>query len=347
LPLIRDQEPGKATDARVESAKTEPPRRITRGELPVVMGKLIDHVDDPSLRAALENPANPNEPKGLGTAATRDTILPKLEKSRYVELLKGKDPPIQVTEIGLTFIGAVRRVFPAYGDPVGRAAFEAELAEIGRSTTRDEALRRAEAYQERTRSRVRELIAAIARSETVAVDSAGVPMPTTSTGERPPTKAMVAFATSIAARQGLKLPRGLKSNGAICRSFLDQHAPRRAPGPDEVASQGGPRPPSEAMVRYARSLAEEQGIECPIAATTHFATCRAFLDQHAQKAPQKKVTGRATAGEVCRSEASTGNSGKGKDRPSFRRGSAAANRGIRREVRPQPAGSAQPARKPR
>ena len=43
------------------------------------------------------------------------------EKSRYVELLRGKDPPIQVTEIGLAFIGVVRRIFPAYGDPVGRA----------------------------------------------------------------------------------------------------------------------------------------------------------------------------------------------------------------------------------
>jgi DNA topoisomerase-3 len=54
------------------------------------MGKLIDQVDDPKLKAALENPANPNEPKGLGTAATRDTILPKLEKSRYVELLRAR-----------------------------------------------------------------------------------------------------------------------------------------------------------------------------------------------------------------------------------------------------------------
>ena len=128
LPPIRDQEPGKATDARIETAKTEPPRRITRGELPVVMGRLVDQVEDPTLKAALENPANPNEPKGLGTAATRDTILPKLQKSQYVELLKGKDPPIQVTEVGLAFIAAVRRVFPAYGDPVGRAMFEADLA---------------------------------------------------------------------------------------------------------------------------------------------------------------------------------------------------------------------------
>ena len=212
LPPIRDNEPGKATDARIETAKTEPPRRITRGELPVVMGRLIDQVEDPALKAALENPANPNEPKGLGTAATRDTILPKLQKSQYVDLLKGKDPPIQVTEVGLAFIAAVRRVFPSYGDPVGRAMFEADLAEIGRAVTRDEAIRRAAAYQERTRTRVQELIGAIAQSETVAVDPTTVPASTAAAG-KPPTKAMIAFATSLAARKGLKLPRGLKSNG--------------------------------------------------------------------------------------------------------------------------------------
>jgi DNA topoisomerase-3 len=100
-----------------------------------VMGRLIDQVDDPAVKRALENPVNPNEPKGLGTAATRDTILPKLLKSRYVTLSSGKDPAIAVTEVGLAFITAVRRVFPAYGDPVGRAMFEAELAEIGRAAT--------------------------------------------------------------------------------------------------------------------------------------------------------------------------------------------------------------------
>ena len=42
LPPIEDGEAARATEARVETARTEPPRRITRGELPVVMGRLID-----------------------------------------------------------------------------------------------------------------------------------------------------------------------------------------------------------------------------------------------------------------------------------------------------------------
>jgi DNA topoisomerase III len=294
LPAIRDNEPGKATDARIETAKTEPPRRITRGELPVVMGRLIDQVEDPALKAALENPVNPNEPKGLGTAATRDTILPKLQRSRYVELLKGKDPAVQVTEVGLAFIAAVRRVFPSYGDPVGRAMFEADLAEIGRAATRDEAVRRAAAYQERTRTRVQELIGAIARSDVVAVDTTLVPTSPATVG-KPPTKAMIAFAASLAERKGVKLPRGLKSNGAICRAFLDQHAPARSSEPGERGPQNGPRSPSEAMVRYARALAEQNGVECPPEIATDFAACRAFLDAHAPRKAARPTGRKGTA----------------------------------------------------
>src|SRR3954464_9115089 len=280
MPSIRDGEPGTATEARVETAQTEPPRRITRGELPVVMGRLIDQVDDPKLKAALENPATPTEPKGLGTAATRDTILPKLLNSQYVVLHKGKDPPLEVTAVGLAFIGAVRRVFPAYGDPVGRAVFEAELAEIGRCVTREEAQRRASVFRERTRTRLEQLVQAIAQSESVAVDARHGPP--ASGASRPPTKAMVALATSVAARKGVRLPRGLKSNGAICRAFLDQHVASRPSQPGAPQDkEGEARAPSPAMLRFAQALAQERGIECPKEVKADYSACRRFLDEHA------------------------------------------------------------------
>ncbi|MCJ2089269.1 hypothetical protein MKK88_25245, partial [Methylobacterium sp. E-005] len=49
---------------------------------------------------------------------------------------------------------------PTYGDPVGRALFEAELAEIGRAATPAEAVVREHAFRERPRARPDELIAA-------------------------------------------------------------------------------------------------------------------------------------------------------------------------------------------
>ena len=294
LPAVADREEARAAGAEVVAAVTEPPRRITRGELPVVMGRLIDQVEDPEVKRALENPVNPNEPKGLGTAATRDTMLPKLLKSHYIALQPGKDPAIAVTEVGLAFLAAVRRVFPAYGDPVGRAVFEAELAEIGRAGTRAEALRRAEAFRQRTRRRVDELIAAIAGAP--ALDVVPEPRPAAgrgagrrragrdgSAGARAPTAAMLAFAAGLAERKGLTLPRGLKGDAGLCRAFLDEHAGSRAPG--AAPAGAGPRPPSAAMLRYAERLARERGEACPAEVAADFTACRAYLDTHARGAP--------------------------------------------------------------
>ena len=226
------------------------------------------------MKRALENPANPNEPKGLGTAATRDTMLPKLIKSHYAALGKGRDPAIEVTEVGLAFLAAVRRVFPAYGDPVGRAVFEAELGEIGRAPTRAEAIRRADAFRQRTRSRVGELIGAVAGSAAIDV-APGARQAAADGPSRPPTAPMLAYAASLAERKGLKLPRGLEGDGRICRAFLAQHGAPRPEGP------AGARPPSPAMLRYAQSLARQLGVVCPAEAAEDFGSCRRFLDAHA------------------------------------------------------------------
>ncbi|KQT78615.1 DNA topoisomerase [Methylobacterium sp. Leaf465] len=289
LPALRDGEAARAAGAEIVEAVTEPPRRITRGELPVVMGRLIDQVDDPAAKRALENPVNPNEPKGLGTAATRDTILPKLLKSHYLALGDGKDPALTVTEVGLAFIAAVRRVFPAYGDPVGRASFEAELAEIGRAPTRVEARARAEAFRQRTRTRLDGLIAAIAQAEVVSLDPSLIPPSrgrgAAGGGDRPPTPAMVAFAVALAARKGIPLPRGCKSSLARCRAFLDAEAGPAASRTAAPGAAGGPRAPSAAMLRYARTLAAERGLDCPPEVETQFEACRRFLD--AQAAPTR------------------------------------------------------------
>jgi hypothetical protein len=76
LTPVNDGEGASAMGADIAAAMTEPPRRITRGELPVVMGRLIDQVDDPVVGRAQENPVAPNEAKGLGTAAPATRSCP-------------------------------------------------------------------------------------------------------------------------------------------------------------------------------------------------------------------------------------------------------------------------------
>jgi len=130
------------------------------------------------------------------------------------------------------------------------------------------------------------------------VDPAHVPP--ISGASRPPTKAMVALATSVAARKGVRLPRGLKSNGAICRAFLDQHVPSRPSQPRAPQDmEGGARPPSPAMLRFAQALAYERGIECPEEVKADYSACRRFLDEHAPaKAKRTRAPNRRSTTEV-------------------------------------------------
>ena len=160
-----------------------------------------------------------------------------------------------------------------------------------------------------------------------------VPIPSAADA-KPPTKAMIAFATSIAAQRGLKLPRGLKTNSAICRVFLDQHAPSRSSRPGE-APQTGPRTPSEAMVRYARSLAEQKEIECPPAVLADFAACRTFLDEHSPKAqhPQTKNRTVTPKGRHPAVRAGNGSDGHKRVSASARKPSATRTEVTRRRTR--------------
>ncbi len=210
------------------------------------------------------------------------------------------------------------------------------MAEIGRALTRAEALRRAATDQERTRGRVRELITTIEQSGAVALDPTC--LPTASAGDgRPPTKAMIAFATSIATRRGLKLPRALKSNSAICRAFLDQYAPPRPSEPGKPEPHTGPRPPSEAMVRYARSLAEQQGVECPPAVIADFTACRAFLDEHSRKAQSAQFQNRTIAPKSRLPAVPGGSSDDRRERTPARKPTAARAKAPRRRTQPRAA----------
>ena len=58
-------------------------------------------------------------------------------------------------------------------------------------------------------------------------------------GNRPPTAKMRKFAASIAKSKGIKPPAGYTKSAALCRAFLDEHAPRRNTGQGEARNSGG------------------------------------------------------------------------------------------------------------
>jgi DNA topoisomerase III len=47
-------------------------------------------------------------------------------------------------------------------------------------------------------------------------------------GDHPPTPAMKRFAVTISRQKRVKLPAGYATSGSICRTFLQQHAPKKS-----------------------------------------------------------------------------------------------------------------------
>ena len=108
-------------------------------------------------------------------------------------------------------------------------------------------------------------------------------------GERPPTAAMKKFAASIARHKGIKPPAGYTKSGAICRAFLDLHAPERTAQDADRKPTGetGPRPPSPAQVSFAEAIAREKDVAIPDEARVCTAEMSEWIDANRQPKPAK------------------------------------------------------------
>ena len=89
---------------------------------------------------------------------------------------------------------------------------------------------------------------------------------------RPPSDAMLRFATSLAEKHGLSLPLAVRTDFGACRVFLDQWSKApvapRAPAATPVPSARPPapaavEPPTERQVAYAKSIAARKRVDIP------------------------------------------------------------------------------------
>ena len=168
------------------------------------------------------------ETKGLGTPATRAEIIGGLKAQGF---LAAQGKHIVPTERGLVLFGVLERADPALVDPGVTAELECLLDDV--LTGRQEMVGAIDAVCDSARRIIGSLTA---RSH----DETLLPGETSGGGEdRPPTAAMKKFAASIAKSMGIKPPRGYTRSAAVCRAFLDAHAPRRGPR-DDTNPPAGP-----------------------------------------------------------------------------------------------------------
>ena len=103
-----------------------------------------------------------------------------------------------------------------------------------------------------------------------------VPEPAHAAAAYPPTPAMKRFADSIVRQKGINPPPGYKTSIAICRKFLNEHAPKKVEG--ETAGKHEPRSVSPAQLLYAKKIAQGKGLVIPDVAKANSVAMSAWID---------------------------------------------------------------------
>ncbi|MCP1674228.1 DNA topoisomerase IA [Natronocella acetinitrilica] len=299
-------------DVERESSKTSPPPRYTQLSFPKAMKNIGRNVRDPKLRKLLR------DSQGLGTPATRSKIIETLIAREYVAVERGGKLVSQPKGRDLI------RALPQWlASPETTAVWEDFLVKICAQKDDVQAIDMRDRFVEKQIAMIERHLEEL---ETRHLNNLGPRQLTSSKVS----KKMADFIRTLAERKGISVPRGTLSDPALARAFLDEHAPKRDPGdtgpsegqrdfaqkiiaslpagteaPDDVLTDRAAckrfidshkdyLPPSEGMVRFARTLAERlppeerPDIEAIVA---HSGSCKAFLDKHAGAAKGKGGAG--------------------------------------------------------
>ena len=188
----------------------------------------------------------------MGTPATRAEIIGGLKKQDFL-ISQGKN--IVPTETGLSLFAILKQADPALVDPGITAQLECLLDEV--VIGKQEMVGAIDA--------VCDVAQRIIGKLKDGASAGGPPLLGAAVGGdaggRPPTPAMKRFANSIARQKRIKPPPGYTKSGAICRAFLDQHAPKKADV--EASGELGSKAASPAQMLFAEKIARERGIVIP------------------------------------------------------------------------------------
>jgi len=126
LPVLSNGETRRCLSVDVLIKHTAPAKPYTDGTLIAAMTGIHKLVADPEMKKRLR------ETSGLGTEATRASIIETLIKRDYAKRINREIHP---THRGIDLIGMVRRVAPEIADPGTTALQEDSLADIAASRT--------------------------------------------------------------------------------------------------------------------------------------------------------------------------------------------------------------------
>lgn len=274
LPPWKDGAQAAATGSGLSDKVTKPPAQFTEGTLIIAMEEAWRYAEDPAMVEKLK------EAKGIGTTATRDTIIDGLKKQGYLAVEKGGK--LSATPLALGLYHELMKDCPEWLDPAVTAEMEMALDEIQRGTVEpraviNDALVKTEKLIQCMKSRA---------------DHGG---PLQVQVKQPPSAAMLNAAKAKAKREGVALPRGAASDAAVCREFL------------------GPRPegnaPTEGQVKFAREIAQALGAELDETTLGDRRELSKWIDQNKDKMPRDETLDVPTSKQVALAEKIAGSKG--------------------------------------
>lgn len=264
LPPVKKGDSVNCAKAAIKAVKTDPPKRFTEGSLVKAMENIHKFISDPALKKELK------DGDGIGTSATRASIISELKRKEYLEL-KGK--AIVSTALGRSLIDAVPEEVRS---PILTALFERMLKDIERTGHGlDEFVRSQEEF-------VRAQVAAANSGVITNFLSKGTTARPVQTGPFVMSEAQVKFLAQVEAAAGVKATDEEKADRHLIREFIDRHKPTE---------------PSEAQAKFARDLAAKlPADQQPKPETfTNRDLCKAFIDAQLAK---KNGSGKSGSGKT-------------------------------------------------
>jgi len=256
LPELTDGEMGTVVSIKLLSKETRAPSAYTEASLLDDMEGAGKYVDDPELRKVLKVVS------GLGTAATRDSIIEALKHHKYLEK-SGKH--IVPTQKGLDFIAWLEKVCPELTDVAITARWEADLDVVAHKGG-------GKNFEDAVARKVEQLVSILKTQPSMS--GAGIRTTTTeksymSEEQRvnKPSDKMLEFAANIATKLGTPLPDDVKSNWEMCKQYIDDNK--------DTANR-----PSEKQLKFATSIAERKGLTIPEDAIKNGRVLSQWIDEN-------------------------------------------------------------------
>lgn len=239
LPAISDGDPVRIERAELLGKTTKAPPRYTEGALIDDMQNAWKFVDDPAEKARLK------DARGIGTPATRDTIIEGLKRQELILSDRGR---LKASDTALQLHAVLLEHCPAILDPAETARMEARLDAV-----------------------VAGEASAIAVVDEICTAAAGmIASLSGSEGKlnikRPPSEKMIDAARAKARRDGVRLPPEVFRDYDAARTFLGPLPERQdgtRPAPVDGRAAGGARLPSPAQIRLAERIAGRRGVTIP------------------------------------------------------------------------------------